>query len=395
MRETLKWLDEVTSSYPDTVTLQGADETYERWSDVERFAVPRTLFSENDGADDFEAELDASTDEPPTEGMSSLALDDNPPRTPASSAASVATGLLTPDSMLSQHSLNSAGSPPTSPVKPVLASPKPDSGSASGSSSSFVPRGLQPLFNYILWRIHQEIDPVAALESFIFLCNDATKVNYAKGFEIKTKRLEQLREAISREDRDDKNRVMLLNRENQSVNLTNSPSSQPRIDQETDTIENKSPPKAPAAMSPVIHQKRLSATQTVAPVMDPNAFDRNAVPTGPSSSAAQAPAMPQSPRLQKAAPIHSSRGGFPARGNGRGNVRGGNRGRGNGAARGGGGGGAPSSPSTNKNKRKDSRANPDAAATAGPTEQIDPDSFSRPRGDSLGGRGGRKLWVPK
>ncbi|KAF2721769.1 hypothetical protein K431DRAFT_223396, partial [Polychaeton citri CBS 116435] len=48
VRETLQWLDEVTTEYPNVVTLQGGFETFKKWSDVEQFTVPKPLFSEND-----------------------------------------------------------------------------------------------------------------------------------------------------------------------------------------------------------------------------------------------------------------------------------------------------------------------------------------------------------
>ncbi|KXL50852.1 MAG: hypothetical protein FE78DRAFT_137043, partial [Acidomyces sp. 'richmondensis'] len=48
VEETLKWLDDATTKYPWAVTLQGGDQYYANWAEVERFAVPRPLFSESD-----------------------------------------------------------------------------------------------------------------------------------------------------------------------------------------------------------------------------------------------------------------------------------------------------------------------------------------------------------
>ncbi|KAF2173344.1 hypothetical protein M409DRAFT_17283 [Zasmidium cellare ATCC 36951] len=371
VRETLQWLDEATTKHPNVVTLQGADETYERWAEVERFAVPRTLFSENDHDLEPELESNPAHDDNPTKRTS---IDANL-KTPTSSVATDMSRSASPSSLKSMQSSTSPLSPPTSPAKAVI-SPVQNMRSLVApsshpqSSSASVPNPLQPLFNYILWRIHQETDPVAALESFIFLCNDPRKVNYAKGFDIKTKRLEQLREAVGREDRDFKNRQAMLARENQNVNTTAAED----VEKESDGDEiptKSSPPKAPAAM--------LNKQQSN--VIDPDAFSRGPppkgagvvdVPNGAPKSPRVNPATQQrgSPRAVNALPF-APRG---ARGNVHGNFRGGARGRGAGR------GGFANGPTT---------TNANAPA-------IDPNSFTRPdpRGGFHGARGGRKLWVP-
>ncbi|EME50169.1 hypothetical protein DOTSEDRAFT_68887 [Dothistroma septosporum NZE10] len=375
VRETLQWLDEATTKHPNVVTLQGADETYEKWAEVEKHAVPRGLFSEYDHDLETEAESNGLSEDVNTK----LDISNLDVKGSVSSQGSAATGSLSPSSLKSVRSSISALSPPTSPAKanasPIrnlsaIAAPM----SRPQSSSASVPQTLQPLFNYILWRIHQENDPVAALESFIFLCNDERKVSFAKGFDIKSKRLEQLREAISREDRDSKNRQALLNRENERLGTpTGQASTENKGDAEA--VAQATPPKAPAAM--------LQKHQTN--VIDPNAFDRG-VSMKP-ATAVQQPAMPpKSPHL-----THSHRGPsrgahalpFAPRGNMRGNMRGNfrcsTRGRGNfGPGRGG------------------FADNSNALELAQQEGQIDPDSFSRPdaRGGMNGGRGVRKLWVP-
>jgi len=373
VRETLQWLDDATSKYPHAVTLQGADETYEKWAEVEKFVVPRTLFSENDAIDEMDIE---QPDEAASADMvSKLTLDDVTRKTPASSAASHATRSLSPSSMRSQQSSLSAHSPPTSPIKEQSSPAKPvmafdERPSSSGSNS--VPLRLQPLFNYILWRIHQEVDPIAALESFIFLCNDPSKVHYAKGFEVKTKRLEQLRDAIHREDQDCKNRMNQAKKENQKEAALASPAAvvppatiaSPTKDDDDDDSEviYKPPPRGPAAMM-ANKQKTPHAN-----VLDPDAFARN-----PSAVKTQ----PRSPQPQHAS-VHTNNGApavpFAPRGSPRGNLRGSMRGRGNFGG-----------PAMRGTLRMDGTM---------PNGQIDPNSFSRPRGSGYTGRGGRKLWVP-
>lgn len=360
MRETLQWLDDITSKFPNIVTLQGADETYEKWEEVEKFVVPRTLFSENDGAEDIATEAGSTTTT--EQGLAKLVLDDAPTKTATSSIATDATRSLSPSSFRSQRSSMSVPSPPTSPIKEVATatiSESTQTGQKTPVGSGSVPAPLQPLFNYILWRIHQEVDPVAALESFIFLCNDQRKVNFAKGFEIKTKRLEQLREAINREDRDFKNRFALMGKEGHNGAAPASPKNVE--DDDDDEVVYKPPPRAPAAM--------LSKPHAQANVMDPDDFGRKA-----NVSAGQ----PVAPK-QQSSPVQAARGTFQtqfgSQGMQRGNFRGNPRGRG--------GNFGPAAP----------RPNP-RTDVAGANGQIDPNSFARPRGGGYAGRGARKLWVP-
>lgn len=368
VRETLKWLDEATSRFPYAVTLQGAEDFYSTWAEVEKFVVPRTLFSENDGF--TEAEPEPEVDGALDDDMTSLTLADVTRKTPVSSVASNVSRSLSPSSMRSQRSSVSALSPPTSPVKEDDSPTKPAAAASDqvSSSDTSVPPRLQSLFNYILWRIHQEKDPVHALESFIFLCNDQSKVNHAKGFEIRTKRLEQLREAINREDRDFRNRQMVVQRENQNTTPAVIPTIQQKTEEGKPEILQKSPPTAPAAM--------VAKLQPQTNVIDPDAFGR---PAPANAQLTQPKFPPRSPRPHSASP-HVTRGGanlpFVPRGNPRGNFRG-PRGRGNlgGPARGG----------FMPNNRIDGTL---------PNGQIDPNSFVRPRGSGYTGRGGRKLWVP-
>ncbi|KAK3674929.1 hypothetical protein LTR78_005273 [Recurvomyces mirabilis] len=359
VRETLEWLDDATSKYPHAVTLQGGDQYYDQWAEVERFSVPRTLFSEQDMY--HEENQDASThlDSLPDATASKLTISEVRLKSSVSSAASVGSGSAS--SMQSIRSSISAVSPPTSPAKadpsPAKSISTPLSASAAlPTASASVPGRFQPLFNYILWRIHQELDPVAALETFIFLCNDPQKVHYTKRFDIRSKRLEQLREAVGREDRDVRNRLSLQSRENQQF-VAATPASVAPVTVDEDEVVYKPPPRAPATMA----QQQLPPN-----VIDPNSFGRTKVPTA--SPTAVKPTGPNLPSSARGAMQNS---GFLPRGNNsRGNFRGG-RGRGN-FARGG--------------------YTPAQTPSGG---QIDPDSFERPRGAGPATRGvSRKLWVP-
>jgi hypothetical protein len=152
VRDTLEWLDDATSKYPNIVTLQGAEETYEKWDEVERFAVPRSLFSEADHIDIEEDDQSLSQLEEQTSHK--LVLSERNHKGSTSSLASGSAHSVAASSMQSVRSSLSAVSPPTSPVKPFSSSiTEPASSGKSEtkhSSSGSVHVRLQPLFNYIL-----------------------------------------------------------------------------------------------------------------------------------------------------------------------------------------------------------------------------------------------------
>ncbi|TKA82958.1 hypothetical protein B0A55_01547 [Friedmanniomyces simplex] len=363
VRETLQWLDDATSKYPHAVTLQGGDQYYQNWAEVERFTVPRTLFSEQDHFEDEEQDA-------PAEDTTRMSLPDDLHASPVSSAASLRSGPATASSMQSMRSSVSPASPPTSPSKAASSPVKPAATLTSTTSpalteSARTPIRLQSLFNYILWRVHQELDPVAALESFIFLCNDPQKVHYAKGFDIRCKRLEQLREAVSREDRDFRNRMSMQDRENfQSTISALLPGDLQHVND--DEVVFKPPPRGPAAL----------AHKPTPNLIDPNAFGRTPPPP-PAPQPEMTILPPKSPRFNSVNPTRGGlNAGFPPRGNAiRGTFRGG-RGRGT---------FVPGRAGFTSNIRT-----PDPQVSS----QIDPDSFSRPRSGGFAGRGARKLWVP-
>lgn len=335
--------------------MQGAEETYESWSEVEQFALPRSLFAETDHAEIEDDDNSLSQLEEQTSHK--LVLSEPNRKGSMSSLASGSAHSAAPSSMQSVRSSLSAVSPPTSPLKafPSTANEPVPSGKTDKNGVNL---RHQPLFSYILWRIHQELNPAAALETFIFLCNDPSKTIAAKGFDIRSKRLEQLRDVVGREDREYRNRLSVLNKEGQQQAATT-----PAVKA---AKEPKSPPTAPAAM---LGQQSA--------VMDPDAFSRSVQPqTKPAT------ATPSSPRGNYVQ---------PGRGGTRGNFRGSPRGRGalpTGAAATRGGFVSPST----------RRGGSSAAQMDG---QIDPNSFERPRGGPVarggGGSGagaGRKLWVP-
>lgn len=238
-------------------------------------------------------------------------------------------------------------------------------GRADKSVKGVVPVYFQPLFNHILWRINQEGNPDAALESFILLTNDATKQTIAQKFGIRAKRLEQLRDAVAREDREYKNHLTIYKIEVEAIAAKNTATTVPKA------VER---PKSSPANE--IKQEENSDDE------DEVLFKR--VPRGPAATTANNNQRVFDPndfaRTNQHQSVRGGRGGhMTPRG------RGGPafRGRGNFAPR---GAYVPPGPAF--------RAPP--VPRHDPNAPLDPDSFSRPapKVGQVRGNNRRKLWEP-
>lgn len=372
-REAVKWLDEVTSipavEVANRVQLEGVEEVYTTWDEVERFLLPETLLSMEDSEsdeDDYHEDLESSftaLDVSDETSMSSTHSFDDAPRTPESPKSFMSKDFKSPSETIHQEK----------PASLIMESPdrtarnSVEIARAEKSPKSAVPIYLQPLFNHIMWRINKEINPDAALESFILLTNDTTKQAIAQKFGIRAKRLEQLRDAVAREDREFKNHLTMHKLEVESIaakehphpqttpKVTERPKSSPATERKTEDSDDEDVvlfqrvPRGPAAAATTTNSQR---------VFDPNDFGRTS--------------QHHSPR--------GGRGGhMPPRGRGGPTFRG----RGNFAPR---GAYVPPGPTL--------RA--PSAPRHDPNQPIDPNSFARPAPKVGPVRGGvrRKLWEP-
>ncbi|KAF2501756.1 hypothetical protein BU16DRAFT_451133 [Lophium mytilinum] len=355
-REAIKWLDDITSiptiQTTGLVQIEGADEMYLTWAEVETFLLPETLLSMEESESDEDSLTEDLED--------SLTVVDQSDEASTSSNHSAEDRAKTPSSPRSIYSATSPDLLNATPYKGASSVTSVETVNRTARNSADLPRNdktpksvvparLQQLFNHVLWRINQETNVDAAFESFILLTNDPQKQIIGQRFGIRAKRLEQLRDAVGREDRDYKNRLALFKRETdvvatvpEKIAVTQEPPEAPNtLDEpkepdsdDEDVVLFKQVPRGPHATN---GQR----------VMDPNDFGR------------------ASPQTQ----THSPRGG---RGGGRGMHRGS---RGNYAP--------PMMPRTAAEPRID------------PNQPIDPDSYSRPPPRVAAVRGGRrKLWEP-
>ncbi|KAJ4989852.1 hypothetical protein SVAN01_04689 [Stagonosporopsis vannaccii] len=369
-REAVKWLDEITSlssgDAVDRVLLEGVDEAYSTWEEVEKFMLPETLLSidDSESEDDYHEDLESSfnaldvSDE--TSMSSAQSLDGTAPRTPESPRSAMSKK-KTFDHEEPSLKENATTFPSSSPDRTARNSA--ESARGSRSPKRTVPDYLKPLFNHILWRINKESNPDAALASYILLTNDPAKQLIASKFGVRAKRLEQLRDTVAREDREYKNHLTLHKIESESniakknAPATTKPAERPKSSHsaqdkpeegsdDEDVVLFQRAPRGPAAIT--INQR----------VWDPNDFGRTK--------------QQQSPRGGRGAHIAPRGRGMPSP-----------RGRGAFVPR---GAYVPPGPPV--------RAPP--ASRHDPNAPIDPNSFARPvaRASPARGGSGRKLWEP-
>lgn len=370
-REAVKWLDEITSmssgDAADRVLLEGVDEAYGTWEEVEKFMLPETLLSMDDSEsedDDYQEDLESSfnaldvSDE--TSMSSTQSLDGTTPRTPESPRSAMSRN-KTVDCEEPVLNDNANTVPSSSPDRTARNSA--ESARVSRSPKRTVPDHLKPLFNHILWRINKESNPDAALASYILLTNDPTKQMIASKFGIRAKRLEQLRDTVAREDREYKNHLTLHKIESESnlakknAPVTPKMAERPRSSDSTrdkpeegsddeDVVLFQRAPRGPAAIT---NNQR---------VWDPNDFGRTK--------------QQQSPRGGRGAHVAPRGRGMPSP-----------RGRGAFVPR-----GAYVAPGPPVRTPPAPRHDPNAP--------IDPNSFARPvaRVSPARGGSGRKLWEP-
>ncbi|CAI6337779.1 unnamed protein product [Periconia digitata] len=371
-RDALKWLDDITSmpTIDDRVQLEGVDEAYDTWEEVEQFLLPETLLSmeesDSEDDDDYVEDMESS--------FNALDVSDE---TSVSSTHSLEHPSKSPrvESVHPTHQNRPINGNQTK-IAAVAKSPISHSASSTiersrgpKSPKKSIPPHLRPFFNHIMWRINKESNPGAALESFILLTNDPSKQMIAQKFGIRAKRLEQLRDAVAREDREYKNHLAVdkIESEARRNNLNVEPKGPERpksshsnvsksvsavdSDDDDDEVILKRAPRGPAQQN---NNQR---------VFDPNDFGRT---------------------NQQASP-RGNRGAYPPS-RGRGSPRGGPSPRGGRGAFSPRGAYVPPGPSfrpTPTNARHD------------PNRPIDPDSFARPPARGSAVRGARRsLWEP-
>ena len=340
-QEVLEWLDEVTTARPEHAMLQGGQETYDAWAEVEKHLLPDTLLS---APDDTSDEL--------TETLDHTSLGSATPSSPRSARSSTNSASVPASPAKTTKSLSSVQSVQAPAPVSMPYTGEQDHTSTNGST---IPQRLQPLLNHLLWRIHKDPHADSDFRSYIFVANNPDARAAAQRFGVRVKTFEQVREVIKREERDLKNRMALWRKENQQPAPTAPAIQAPENPVETakpiaEEVESDSDEEV-IVMKPRGSPPNPAPVTPAKPVLDPNDFGR----------------VTRSPN----APAGPSRRGRGAMNGGRAALH---------APRG--------SPKTHQQPFVGS-------AQRTPNCPIDPDSYARPPpgGGSLRG-GRRKLWTP-
>lgn len=180
-RKALEWLDEITTSThgyeAGKVGLQGPDDQYETWKEVERYLLPDTPLSSGD--------LDGVADD--TRGRLNLKDGGRRGATALRDASASPTESLSPESspegsqatLAAQHGNGYSRNPANLSSNPV--------GATAG-----IPSSVRPLLNFVVWRTLHEDPTIAGSGKYVLLTNDRTTQKQAQKFGVRAKLLSQV-----------------------------------------------------------------------------------------------------------------------------------------------------------------------------------------------------------
>ena len=196
-REAVKFLDRVTSGKDgvseDAILLQGPDDQYATWAEVEEHLQEVNTVSEKEEQTQHEEQSQTVT----FQALDGVAEDDE---NYGAAGGALSQALLSKlnfsskppprHSMSSSISSQKSPSPPSSKASPEIASVK-----LAKSGDSIVPPVLQPLLNSVVWYAHNGMQNVDKTD-ILFLTNAADTASYAKSFGATPRTIHQLRAMV-------------------------------------------------------------------------------------------------------------------------------------------------------------------------------------------------------
>jgi hypothetical protein len=196
----VKFLDRVTSGN-DAITLQGPEEEYMTWNEVEEHLVKEDAEPEN-GAAVYDSIPAAS---PKCRIAQEVATE----KAPESAGNPLSQMLLSKLNFAKEPDAVSASStPPASPSssgpQSSKTSPEVKSIKLAEHEASIVPPALKPLLNSVVWYTYRKSSD-EKVSDVIFLTNAAETANLARTFGIMPKNIHQLRALIGLEEQELKN----------------------------------------------------------------------------------------------------------------------------------------------------------------------------------------------
>ena len=205
-REAVKFLDRVTSGKDglpeNSIMLQGPDEQYGTWSQVEEHLLKDDAVREN-GSEENEAPLSEQQN-----GDINAAEESND-KVPGSAGGALSQMLLSKLNFAKEPDVTStASSPPSSPLssspQSSKTSPEVKIAKLAERETTIVPPVLKPLLNSVVWYTYEKPATSKAAE-ILFLSNAADTASLARSFGVNPKNIHQLRSAIGLEDLELKN----------------------------------------------------------------------------------------------------------------------------------------------------------------------------------------------
>jgi hypothetical protein len=272
-REAIRFFDRAQSGGGKTpvlgVKIQAPTEQYATWAEVEKYLAPEYLPSVDEQVLPLAQDLDGTpvAREPDPSGFNYVA------DRPISSSSST-----TVSSVSSLKGSSVALAAPTPGYTPLQKDPgEADTtfhGHRRGGSTSAagVPRSIQPLLNCILWRIHRKPFSSDSLGSFFLVTDDLESLSWAQKFGISVKRLDQLGQAIRREEADYKSRLSLFEKSKSAGKSRKDEAEEPPI------LRSRAPTSPKRDTRPLMeHQDDRSTVHNASnsrTVISPNSFSR-------------------------------------------------------------------------------------------------------------------------
>ncbi|KAH0543102.1 hypothetical protein FGG08_002528 [Glutinoglossum americanum] len=278
-REAIRFFDRAQSGRGKPpvlgVRMQAPTEQYATWADVEKYLAPEYLPSVDEQVLPLVQGLDRMSvaRQPELGGLSSV---DRPMSSSSSATASSTNSLKGSKAVLSS---STPGYIPQQ-IGPSEADTTVHSHRRGGSTSAVeVPRPIQPLLNCVLWRMHGESPSSDGLGSFFLVTNDLETLSWAQKFDISVKRLDQLSQAIRREEADYKSRLSLFEKsKSSSKDLNGEADDQP-------ILRSRAPVSPKRDTRPLVgHQEDRSTVHSPSSsrtVISPNSFSRRMEPKCP------------------------------------------------------------------------------------------------------------------
>ena len=191
----IHWLDMVTSetsAQSARIYLQGVNESYSNWAEVEKFMTcknPSLKEVQEHGVDKLENEISSKLNFHDSSDMNSVA-----------SSCSIGVRSKSPSSPRSLYSSTSASLMLSSPCKEDKGSSasKPRAQQTAGSHKArvqYVPLLLQSFLNHAVWRMNHKVD-LDNSSPYIVLTNDPKKSEAASYFDFPVMHIEQLQNIL-------------------------------------------------------------------------------------------------------------------------------------------------------------------------------------------------------